>query len=351
MKKSKKYGVNAAVIIGCIWMIADAVKQHDEIASNSIQKFDWMRLMKAALKGAAIGGALGFGVGSFVDYKNSKEKPLDTDAYLNDLADRIRLDKTSSRFGALDSKAEVLIHLLRQEFGLKLVSNPVRLGSTERETALNEKFDIDIALKFKSASFKSTEAMYFSVLDFLERQVGKHSITGIRDQKKSIGVLFDINGQEERIDVVPFKSTRGKRTSGYLFVNEQGILSNNYSFTKTDINVLNRVRLSETQKKIVIILKDWKNRNDLPIKSTLLERLVSNAYRCNLSIPRGLTKKVIMVLKHIANNLDRSIIRGLENTNNILTDIPEEDKDRIIQACKQAIDDYSYQPNDILNSF
>lgn len=307
--------------------------------------------MKATLSGAAVGSALGFTIGSIVDYNNSKEERLDTDAYLNDLADKIRLNKTSPRFKALDSKAELLIDILKREFGSKLVSTPVRLGSTERETALNDKFDIDIALKFKSASFKSTEAMYFSVLDFLERQIGKQSITAVRDQKKSIGVLFNINGQEERIDVVPLKSTRGKRTSGYLFVNEQGILSDSYSFTKTDINVLNRVRLSETQKKIVIILKDWKNRNDLPLKSHLLERLVSDAYRCNLSIPRGLTKKVIMVLKHIANNLDRSIIRGLENTNNILTDIPAEDKDRIIQACNQAIDDYSYQPNDILDSF
>ena len=118
-----------------------------------------------------------------------------------------------------------------------------------------------------------------------------------------------------------------------------------------NIGILSKTKMSETQKNIVLILKDWRQRNNLPLKSYLLEQLVVDAYRCNLSIPRGLTKKVIMVLKHISNNLDVAVIRGKENTNNVLTDIPQEDKYKIIVACKKAIDDYEYQPNDILNSF
>lgn len=351
MKKSKKYAINVAVGGALIAFIANAVKQQSEIAITPDQKFDWVRLMKSILKGAAIGGTFGFGLGSLVDHRNSKVKPLNTDAYLHDLANQIRLDKNSPQYKALDIKAEIVMDLLAKRFWSKLNSMPVRLGSTERGTALNHKFDIDIALKFKPDSFNSTESMYFEVLDFLERQVGQHSIVSVRDQKKSIGVLFDINGREQRIDIVPCKIAKGRRTSGYLFVNEQGILSNSYSYTKTDIKILTTVRLSETQKKIVVILKDWKHKNDLPLKSYLLERLVFDAYKCNLTIPRSLTKKVIMVLTHISNNLDVAIIRGQENSNNILTNIPSEDKDRVIQACKQAVDDYSYQPNDILNSF
>lgn len=351
MKKSKKYAINAGVIVALIALMANAIKQQSEMANAPDQKFDWARLLKAALKGAAIGSAFGFGVGAIMDYRNSKVKPLNTDAYLNDLADQIRLDKNSPQFRALDLKAELLIDLLANRFLSELISKPTRLGSTERGTALNHKFDIDIALRFKPGSFTSTESMYFDVLDFLESQVGEHSIISVRDQKKSIGVIFNISGSEERIDIVPCKITKGHRTSGYLFVNEQGILSNNYSFTKTDIGILNKIKLSETQKKIVVILKDWKHRNDLPIKSYLLEQLVLDAYKCNLSIPNSLTKKVVMVLKHISSNLDVAIIRGQENSNNILTDIPSEDKDKVIQACNRAIDDYSYQPNDILNSF
>lgn len=350
MKKSGKYAINAGVIVALIALMANAIKQQSEMANAPDQKFDWARLLKAALKGAAIGSAFGFGVGAIMDYRNSKVKPLNTDAYLNDLADQIRLDKNSPQFRVLDLKAELLIDLLAKRFLSELISKPTRLGSTERGTALNRKFDIDIALKFKPRSFTSTESMYFDVLDFLESQVGEHSIVSVRDQRKSIGVIFDIGGNEERIDIVPCKITKGL-TSGYLFVNEQGILSNSYSFTKTNIGILNKAKLSETQKKIVVILKDWKHRNNLPLKSYLLEQLVLDAYRCNISIPKSFTKKVVMVLKHISNNLDVAIIRGQENSNNILTDIPTEDKDKVIQACNRVIDDYIYQPNDILNSF
>ena len=351
MKKSNKYAINIAIIAGLIALIANVVKQQSEIATSSDQKFDWSRLLKAVLKGAAIGGVFGFGVGSVLDHRNSKIKPVNTDVYLQDLANQVTLDKNSPQYKALNSKAEVVIDLLAKRLRSKLSSEPVRLGSTERGTALKHKFDIDIALKFKPDSFSSTDSMYFDVLDFLERQVGKHSIVSVRDQKKSIGVIFDIGGYDERIDIVPCKITKGHRTSGYLFVNEKGILNNNYSFTKTDIGILNKVKLSETQKKIVVILKNWKHKNDLPLKSYLLEQLVLDAYRCNLSIPRSLTKKVIMVLKHISNNLDIAIIRGQENSNNILTKIPAQDKDRVIQACNYIIEDYSYQPNDILDSF
>ena len=58
-----------------------------------------------------------------------------------------------------------------------------------------------------------------------------------------------------------------------------------------------------------------------------------------------------MVLKHIANNLDIAVIRSIENTNNIITNIPESSKTEIIDACKALIDDCEYQPNSIIDAF
>lgn len=57
-----------------------------------------------------------------------------------------------------------------------------------------------------------------------------------------------------------------------------------------------------------------------------------------------------MVLKHIAKNLDVAVIRSIENTNNILTNICEQSKREIIDACQQAIDEYKYQPNSIVKA-
>ncbi len=57
-----------------------------------------------------------------------------------------------------------------------------------------------------------------------------------------------------------------------------------------------------------------------------------------------------MVIQHIADNLDSAVIRSVENTNNVLTNIPQEDKNIVINASRKATEDYKYQPNSIIGS-
>ena len=194
--------------------------------------------------------------------------------------------------------------------------------------------------------------MFDCVFDFLKTLIGYYSIIEVRDQKKSIGVILNMGGAEHRIDIVPYKITKkkGNRTAGYLYLNNKSIWAGKSSYTKTDIGALKSQKLTETQKKIIVILKHWKHKKNLPISSHLLENLVLDAYQYNYGfVPRRFTGKVIMVLKHIANNLDIAVIRSIENTNNIITNIPEANKTKIIDACKALIKDYEYQPNSIVN--
>ncbi len=58
-----------------------------------------------------------------------------------------------------------------------------------------------------------------------------------------------------------------------------------------------------------------------------------------------------MVLSHIRNNIDTIYLTSIENTNNVLTDIPENDKMVIKSACNKVIEDYQYQPNSIIEYF
>jgi len=141
-------------------------------------------------------------------------------------------------------------------------------------------------------------------------------------------------------------------SSGYLFVNDNSFFSDNSSYTKTDIGLLKKSLLTETQKQIVIVLKQWKKRNGLPLSSYLLENLVLDAYRCNYNrISQTFTQQVIMVINHIASYLDVIVIRSVENSNNILTNISEKSKSEIIYACKEVIKKYEYQPNSVLKEF
>lgn len=165
-----------------------------------------------------------------------------------------------------------------------------------------------------------------------------------------MGVYVDVDGTEHKIDIVPCKLTKGARGAGYLYVNNNSLFSSS-SYTKTNIRVLNNLKLSPTQQKIAIALKKWKDKNDLPMSSHLLQNLILDAYEFARKIPTGLTAKVIMVLNHIASALDVAVIRGRENTNNIITNIPDSYKEAIICAAHQTIEDYRYQPNSIVSIF
>jgi hypothetical protein len=346
MNKTTKYAINGALIAGAINALINAIKQLNSMDLNPELKFDWSKLIVAAGKGAVVGGVSGMAIGAVVDYNNAQLKPINTDAHLSKLTDKIRLNKTDSRYIQLDEKAVQLSNMLIKEYGDLIQSMP-RLGSTEAGTALREKFDIDLGLNFRPSSFVSTEQMFFSVLSFLENNVGKASITRIRDQKKSVGVYVNVDGTEHKIDVVPCKLTRGAKGAGYLYVNDNSFFGKP-SYTKTNIRVLNSLRLSPTQQKIAIALKKWKEKHDLPISSHLLHNLILDAYDYSKRIPAGLTAKVIMVLNHIANSLDVAVIRGRENTNNVITNIPESNKDVIIRVARETVEDYKYQPNSIV---
>lgn len=345
--KAKKYAINGAIVIGILNSILNAAKQLNEMEQNPGLDFNWQQLLVAAGKGAAVGGLGGFAIGSLVDYQNAKIRPINTDLALSNLTNQIRLDKSHPIFIKLDEQAIQLANLLTRKYGDSIHSLP-RLGSTESGTALKEKFDIDLGVNFKPGSFRSTEEMFYSVLSFFEKQVGKSSITRVRDQRKSIGVFVLVDGIEHKIDVVPCKLTKGAKGSGYLYVNDDSVFGSP-SYTKTNIRVLKGLKLSPTQQKIAIALKKWKAKNDLPMSSHLLQNLILDAYDYSPSIPSGLTAKMVMVLNHIANSLGVAVIRGEENTNNVITNIPESDKDAIIAAARKTVDDYNYQPNSIIS--
>ncbi len=354
INKSTKYAINGALFLGIANAALNAIRQLNEIESDPGKKFSWEKVFLAGGKGAVLGGAAGFAAGTLTDYLNSKEKPIDTDSYLLDIVNTLKLDKNDKVFVNLSNKTNLLIELLNNHFRNELSEYPARYGSTEKGTALKDKFDIDISLLFKPISFSSTKAMYHTVFEFLKENVGKYDIIDVREQKKSIGVIVLVLNKEHKIDIVPIKRTTEGRnnTSGYLYVNKQSFLTDDSSYTKTDVPKLKSVHLNNTQRKIALVLKKWKNDNNLPLSSHLLENLILDAYAYNQSkLPKGLTQKITMVLQHIADKLEVAKIRSIENTNNILTNISDNSKYEIIEACLDAIESYQYQPNSVVDLF
>lgn len=351
MNKKTKYTLYSAAVGGIGNGILNIINQNNEIPAHPI---DWSRVLKASLKGGVVCGTGGFLVGAYVDYQNDLERPLNTDAMLGSLIKRMRLKEHDRKFIDLCGKADWIIQSIRREFGVALKGEPFRFGSTKEGTALREKYDIDISVSFKPDSFATIMDMYLILEEFLKKHIGRNGAVRVRRQNVSVGIYFDLgNGYEGKVDIVPIKITRrkGNKTSGYMHKNGVGLFSTP-TYQKTDPILLSKDKLSNTQKSILIALKKWKAKEDVPISSHLLRNLIKDAYSCNVNrIPYGLTEKIIMVLTHIRDYIESICLASIENTNNIITDIPDADKTAIRNASKKVIDDFQYQPNSIVGYF
>jgi len=330
--------------------ILNAIMQLNEIKKNPDLKFSWLNCFGAGVKGAVVCGSAGWVVGTIADSDNANVKAIATVPILYSHINKIRIDKEDWEYQQLCQKTDWLISKLKAEFGKELSTQPYRFGSTEMGTALRENADIDVCLPLRAKSFSSTEDMFFIVQEYLESLIGSNGVIKVRSQKKSFGVFFRIRGYEKKVDILPQRITpkRGNKHSGYLYVNKTGLFEK-ASYTKTNPNLLKGVRLSQTQKNILILLKAWKIKESLPMSSHLIQNLILDAYDYNRNcIPRNFTKKLVMVLRHISANINSVYIRSVENSNNVITDISAESKRIIADACKKVVEKYEYQPNSIL---
>src|SRR5438105_1326783 len=101
MKKAIKYGINGALIGGIGNGLINAIKQN-----SVIEPFNWTSLFKAIFKGAFVVGGGGYLTGLGVDYLNSLEKPLNTDAVLFTFLNEIRLEKDDNDYQSLNHKCD-----------------------------------------------------------------------------------------------------------------------------------------------------------------------------------------------------------------------------------------------------
>ena len=336
-QKSIEYGKKGALIFGLSNALINAIQQINLVKDNPEEKFDWLKFLQAGGKGALLGGVGGAFVGGLVDLNNSNQKPLNTNAILSTVISNVKLDKNNPIYKKLSKKADFIINDLEINFKKSLGGEPLKIGSTEDGTSLSDSFDIDISVPFNSKSFKSTSEMYNSVYEYFDKYYSDKDFIKIREQKKSIGLIYRIDNEYYKIDIVPYKLSNSinNKTAGYLYVNNNSFFKDD-SYTKTDIISLKSINLTPVQQKILIALKSWKKEYSIPISSHLLKILIIDAFDFNNEyVPRGITKKLLMVITYIEKNIMHRRITSVENTNNVLTDFSESDKIRIKKECKK----------------
>lgn len=350
VQKKYKYALNGIWLFGIGNATLNAIMQLVNMKEG--EGFNWERFTVAFIKGGAIGGGCGFLIGARKDYLNTKELPLNAAALLHEAALSIRMQKTDHQYVSLEKKADWIKQILCVEYAGKLKIDPFYFGSTQKNIALHDHFDIDICIMFKIGSFSSVQDAADDLLETFERYKGIHGIEKVRKQKKSVGLFFTINGTQRKIDLLPMKASHKDKKSGAGYIHVRGDLFTSASRMKTDVLMQNKMKISPVQEKLILLVKKWKSEMQLPLSSHLVTYLVLDLYECYRGQMKGtLANKLICLVEHIEQYIDNMRLTTIENSNNVLTDISQLDKQLIRQACRIVLDDYEYQPNSLVRHF
>lgn len=352
MNKKTKYAINCAIAGTIVMAIINAFKQLSKMDENPENKFDWNKFLYESGKGGLIGGGIGFVIGAVVDEIYANESTINTDKYLNILAGSIAVNRDSRVYKIGEKKCEEIICFLEKEFKYELSTVPFQWGSHVKGTAIEGKSDFDIFARFYHDSF-SLEEMYHTVYEAFNYKFKNNSPFEIIKQKKSIGLVFNTLGERVKVDIVPMRNIDNNPniTASNLFVNERGLFTSP-TFTKTDISLQASVRLTQTQKKIIMILKKWKEDNQLPMSSYMIQLLVLKAFDRNKDhLPRKLTDKLLMTLQFIADNIRSIRLLSIENSNNDVNNNSDYNRNVIRKEALKIIEEYEYHPNTIRTFF
>ncbi len=182
------------------------------------------------------------------------------------------------------------------------IYSPMNSGSFAKYTAINIKFDLDLLIPFKRDSFDTLEAMFDDIYDFLHEEYKDEA--NIRKQKVSIGLVFhsDIDGDVIDLDIVPARELNKDTYSNDNKLNLYVTLKEK-TYLQTNIKAqIDHIALKENERKIIRLFKIWKNHNNEPYKSFLLELLTIKAFDKE-DITGNLWEKLKKVMEYIKDNV------------------------------------------------
>ena len=346
MNKAITYTRNGAIILGLGNGLLNLFNQLNN-KTDAVAPLDWNKLLIATGKGAIIGATGGFVLGSVEDKRMSgilNESGGSLPKYLNSTLN----DYDDSDNYLLTSKAHEIKRLLNTKFRNEIVGSPKFNGSCLKGTSIQGS-DIDIHLRFKKHE-SSIEHIYNSVYMFLKNELNAEAIT-IRRQKHSIGVVYELDSEIMRIDVVPSRTSNNTDNDDYIFVNSASFFTQP-SFrkinTRKQLKVLN---FTHKERKIIKLLKIWKNENNINLKSIYLELLVKKAFEHKIP-SRNIDKCLLDVLNYIANNISKLRIVDPANSNNIISDtLTYGEKIAVRDSCFDMISEIKKDKRNIIDFF
>ena len=248
----------------------------------------------------------------------------DKKKHLEESLETHKMKHIQKKVDAFASKAEEVRQKLCNHYGA-CAYNIFRSGSFAKNTAINIKFDIDLVVPFKRDAFITLEEMYNDVYNFLLSEYKDG--TQIRRQKVSLGLTFpvDENGYIVKLDVVP---GRELNIGDYLQTKDLNLYFNedHWGFKKgsrqkTNIQAqIDHISGRVIERKLIRLLKIWKNSNNQDYKSFMLELFTIKAIE-NYSGENKLWDSLRYVMVYIADNVEDEkfhVIDPRSSNNNVL---------------------------------
>ncbi|MEK6583670.1 MAG: hypothetical protein AABY66_02335, partial [Nitrospirota bacterium] len=216
--------------------------------------------------------------------------------------------------------------LLREKIGSKPIIKYA--GSKAKGTMIKENYDLDMVCYFLSDEGRTLKELYEYVKGILSaKYIVEPKASALRIKAQSNGSKIDYH-----IDVVPGKFIDETQKDVFLYVSTA-----EKERLKTNIKK-HIVYISESNYKDVIkIVKLWRTRNNLRIKTFVLEILVVETLNDEKGL--SLSEATICVLNNIYENIRSLKLVDPANSNNVLSDIlSPSDKTLFSNKAKEALD-------------
>lgn len=237
-------------------------------------------------------------------------------AHIQNLVDKFKL------------KRDEVKAALQENYGSDIY-NPFDSGSFKKHTSINTKFDLDVVVPFKRNSFDTLEKMFDDLYDFLLEEY--NDVATVRKQTVSIGIIFDEDedGEIVSLDIVPGRElnqdqyTEDKNLNLYVY-NKYGLFTKS-TYIQTNIqSQIDHIKAKENERKIIRLLKIWKNSNSEDYKSFLLELITIKAFEKE-DISGNLWEKLESIMKYIKSNVIKEDFKLIDpgNSNNDVMDTLE----------------------------
>ncbi len=210
---------------------------------------------------------------------------------------------------------------MEQHYGSRMYS-PLNSGSYAKKTAINTNFDLDLAVPFKRSEFRTLKEMFEDVQSWVETQKSSNrfGIKEVSRQRRSINLIFKVDGHELDMDIVP-----GRELSDGRYQEDYNLnLYDTKATASIQTNIKTHTELMvnrNLEREVIKLLKVWKTAKKQDMKSFLVELMVLSAFDKDSTMAgMKLYERLKGSLEFMTDNIATIRLEDPANPSNIVTD-------------------------------